>query len=69
MLVHHGLTIGRRHARKHLGWALDSAATTAGVSASLLKRHRARVLTAEEPGQARRALADAYDDFAWRAAA
>jgi len=69
MLVHHGLTIGRRHARKHLAWALDSAAATAGVSTDLLKNHRARVLTAEEPAQARRLLADAYDAFAWRAAA
>ena len=69
MLGHHGLAIGRRHARKHLGWALDSAAATAGVPAELLKDHRVRVLTAEEPAQARRLLADAYDDFAWRAAA
>jgi tRNA-dihydrouridine synthase B len=69
MLVHHGVTIGRRHARKHLAWALDSAAATAGVSIDLLKNHRSRVLTAEEPAQARRLLADAYDAFAWRAAA
>ena len=69
MLAHHGLTIGRRHARKHLAWALDSAAASAGVSIDLLKNHRARVLTAEEPAQARRLLADAYDAFAWRAAA
>jgi hypothetical protein len=27
------------------------------------------VLTAEEPTQARRLLAEAYDDFVWRAAA
>jgi len=63
------LTIGRRHARKHLAWALDCAATSAGASRDLLKSHRARVLTAEQPAQARRLLADAYDDFAWRAAA
>jgi nifR3 family TIM-barrel protein len=69
MLVHHGLKIGRRHARKHLAWALDSAAATAGVSLELLKNHRNRVLTADEPAQARRLLADAYDAFAWRAAA
>jgi nifR3 family TIM-barrel protein len=69
MLIHHGLAIGRRHARKHLAWALDSAAATAGISPDLLKDHRARVLTAEEPGETRRLLADAYDDFAWRAAA
>src|SRR6476619_498699 len=48
MLEHHGLAIGRRHARKHLGWALDSAAATAGAPIQLLKCHRSRVLTAEE---------------------
>jgi nifR3 family TIM-barrel protein len=69
MLGHHGLTIGRRHARKHLAWALDCAAASSGASIELLKSHRARVLTAEEPKQARRLLADAYDAFAWRAAA
>jgi tRNA-dihydrouridine synthase B len=69
MLVHHGLAIGRRHARKHLAWALDSAAASTGVSTDLLKTHRGRVLTAEEPAQTRRLLADAYDAFAWRAAA
>ncbi len=69
MLVHHGLRIGRRHARKHLGWALDSAAEQSGASIELLKHHRAHVLTAEEPALARRRLAEAYDDFGWRAAA
>ncbi len=69
MLGHHGLAIGRRHARKHLGWALDSAAATVKAPVELLKDHRNRVLTAEEPSQARRFLANAYDDFAWRAAA
>jgi tRNA-dihydrouridine synthase len=69
MLVHHGLSIGRRHARKHLAWALDSAAASTGISTDLLKTHRARVLTAEEPAQTRRLLADAYDAFAWKAAA
>ena len=69
MLNHHGLAIGRRHARKHLGWALDSAAATAGAPIELLKCHRSRVLTADEPARARRLLAEAYDDFAWRAAA
>jgi len=69
MLTHHGHRIGRRHARKHLGWALDHAAATAGVPVALLRDHRARVLTAEEPARARRLLADAYDAFAWKAAA
>lgn len=69
MIEHHGHGIGRRHARKHLAWALDTAGATAGAPVTLLKDHRARVLTAEEPAQARRRLAEAYDDFAWRAAA
>jgi tRNA-dihydrouridine synthase len=69
MIVHHGERIGRRHARKHLGWALDCAAESARVAPEVLKQHRVRVLTAEQPGVAQRHLADAYDDFAWRAAA
>ena len=69
ILAHHGVAIGRRHARKHLGWALECAAESTGVPIEVLKQHRTRVLTAEEPAQARRLLADAYDDFAWRAAA
>jgi len=69
MIAHHGEPVGRRHARKHLGWALDAAAQTAGASAALLKQQRARVLTAETPRAARALLAEAYDAFAWRAAA
>lgn len=70
MVEHHGKAIGRRNARKHLAWALDVAAQSAGcVPVALLKDHRARVLTAEEPVEARRCLAEAYDAFAWRAAA
>jgi nifR3 family TIM-barrel protein len=69
LIAHHGVRIGRRHARKHLGWALDNAAATAGAPTEALKVHRARVLTAEEPRQAQRLLAEAYDDFAQRIAA
>ena len=69
MIAHHGIRIGRRHARKHLAWALDEAAATASISDELLKNHRSRVLTAEEPADARRLLAQAYEAFAWRAAA
>ncbi|MDO9412875.1 MAG: tRNA dihydrouridine synthase DusB [Pseudolabrys sp.] len=69
MLTHHGLKIGRKHARKHLSWALDAAADSAGVPDELLKAHRSRVLTAEQPADARRLLAEAYDAFGWRAAA
>src|SRR5262249_19033649 len=64
MLSHYGCALGARHARKHLGWALDAAAETAGASESLLKAHRARVLTADDPAAVRRHLADAYMDFA-----
>lgn len=64
LLLHHGRDIGRRHARKHLGWALDAAAETAGASDAALKAHRGRVLTADDPTVVRRHLADAYADFA-----
>ncbi len=63
MLAHHGIAIGRRHARKHLGAALDAAAATADAPDALLKYHRNRVLTAEDPSAVRRHLADAFADF------
>ena len=69
MIEHYGAPVGRRHARKHLGWALDGAAVSAAVSQERLKEHRARVLTAEQPAEARRLRAEAFDDFVWRAAA
>ncbi len=64
MLAHHGIAIGRRHARKHLGWALDAAAETAGAAAAILKNHRHRVLTADEPAAVRQHLAHAFEAFA-----
>src|SRR5438034_1039933 len=67
MLSHYGRAIGRRHARKHLGWALSAAAETAAMPDAVLKAHRARVLTADDPAAVRRHLADAYADFASRA--
>lgn len=69
MLSHHGLRIGLRHARKHLGWALDAAAATAGVAFETLKRWRGAVLTSENPADARARLAEAYDAFACGSAA
>ena len=63
MLSHHGIAIGRRHARKHVGWALDAAAATVRAPAALLKAHRQRVLTAEQPALVHRHLAEAYDAF------
>jgi nifR3 family TIM-barrel protein len=69
MLDHHGSTIGVRHARKHLGWALDVAARSAGAPAGLLKQARAQVLTATQPAAVLRHFADAYDAFSPRLAA
>jgi nifR3 family TIM-barrel protein len=63
MLAHHGRDIGLRHARKHLGWALDTAAATAGAPAYLLKAYRNRVLTATDPAIVLRRLAEAFDAF------
>ena len=69
MLTHYGSEVGRRHARKHLGWALEAAAASAGVPAEALQAHRARVLTADHPSLMTAHLKDAFDDFAMRAAA
>src|SRR4029077_15129528 len=49
ILAPHGIATRLRHARKHLGWARDTAAATAGTPAHLLKAHRSRVLTADDP--------------------
>jgi tRNA-dihydrouridine synthase B len=60
MLVHHGVAIGLRHARKHLGWALDSAAATAGAPDRLLEASRQYVLTATDPAVVQRRLIEAF---------
>jgi nifR3 family TIM-barrel protein len=65
----YGARVGLRHARKHLGWALDAAAETAGVPAERLKRWRQRILTSEHQADVHRSLREAFDDFAWSAAA
>jgi nifR3 family TIM-barrel protein len=74
MLAHHGVDIGLRHARKHLGWALDEAAATAGAPSQLLKAQRQYVLTATDAAVVQRRLIEAFDAFggldaAWRNAA
>jgi tRNA-dihydrouridine synthase B len=66
---HYGLRIGLRHARKHLGWALDVAAQCSRAPAMTLKSWRQKVLTSDDPHRVHRALEDAFDDFAWSAAA
>ena len=63
MLAHYGRDIGLRHARKHLGWALDAAAASAGAPAHLVKAQRGRVLTATDPAVVLRRLAEAFDAF------
>lgn len=68
-LAHYGRAIGVRHARKHLGWALDAAAAACNAPQALLSEARGRVLTTDEPGEAIAALAESFDRFQWRAAA
>jgi tRNA-dihydrouridine synthase B len=65
----YGLRIGLRHARKHLGWALDVAAQYSCAPALTLRNWRQKILTSDEPHLVHRALEDAFDDFAWSAAA
>ena len=64
LLTHYGIDVGRRHARKHLGWTLEAAAETAGASRQLLQTHRQRVLTEEDPVRVRRHLTEAFDALA-----
>jgi tRNA-dihydrouridine synthase B len=66
---HYGLRVGLRHARKHLGWALDIAAHCSRAPAGALRNWRQKILTSEEPSSVHRSLGEAYDDFAWSAAA
>jgi nifR3 family TIM-barrel protein len=66
---HYGMRVGLRHARKHLGWALDVAAHLGRVPSEKLKVWRSHILTSEDPAAVHRALDEAFDDFAWSAAA
>jgi tRNA-dihydrouridine synthase B len=63
MLGLYGIELGLRHARKHLGWALEVAAAFAGAPADSLKAQRSRVLTATDPALVLRLLAEAFDAF------
>jgi nifR3 family TIM-barrel protein len=74
MIGHHGEQIGVKHARKHVGWALDAAAASAGAPGETLKALRGRVLTAVSSRETLRRLCEAFDvlsseAFAWSAAA
>ena len=64
--------IGLRHARKHLGWALDAAAATRRrAGRTIASASRTRADRRRSAARVRRALIDAFDEFAatWRAAA
>lgn len=65
----YGLRVGLIHARKHLGWALDVAADASRAPAEKLKAWRQTILTSEDPRLVHHSLQDAFDDFAWSAAA
>jgi len=69
MLHHHGKEVGRRHARKHLKWALDVAAESAGIACASFTRFRNEALTLEDAGLVTRRLADAYSVLSAKAAA
>jgi tRNA-dihydrouridine synthase B len=66
---HYGLRVGLRHARKHLGWALETAAQCSCAPAMTLKSWRQKILTSDDPSGVHRSLQDAFDDFEWSAAA
>ena len=61
MLGLYGIELGLRHARKHLGWALDTAAACSGAPDDFLKAQRGRVLTATDPAAALHLLAEAFE--------
>jgi tRNA-dihydrouridine synthase B len=63
------LRVGLRHARKHLGWALQVAANRSRAPATTLKSWREKILTSDNPQHVHRTLGHAFDDFAWSAAA
>ncbi len=69
VVAHYGARVGLRHARKHLSWALDVASSGTASSTQTLKHWRQNILTSEEPAEVRKALHDAFENFAWSAAA
>ncbi|MGY3615180.1 tRNA-dihydrouridine synthase B [Bradyrhizobium sp. USDA 10063] len=69
VLSHYGVRVGLKHARKHLGWALEIAAHYSRAPAATLKGWRQMILTSDEPSSVHQSLQNAYDDFAWSAAA
>lgn len=68
-LSHYGRELGARQARKHIGWALEAAAATAGRTDDAAKAWRKRLLTNDEPAQVAAGIRAAFDDLAWSVAA
>ncbi len=68
MLCHHGIEVGRRHARKHLAWGMQ-AALGGGAAPEPFVRLRQEILTADDPVTVGRRLGDAFAVLATRAAA
>ena len=69
VLVHYGVDIGMRHARKHLVGRLIAPRQPLARRAHLLKTHRSRLLTCTDPVLVRRRLREAFDAFGGSAAA
>ncbi len=65
----YGVALGTRQARKHVGWALEAAAETAGTGAAWAKDWRGRILTLEDPAAVMAGIRSAFDHLPWRAAA
>jgi tRNA-dihydrouridine synthase B len=68
-LSHSGETRGVREARKHIGWALEAAATSFGQATAWAKGWRAALLAESNPALVMQRIEDAFDDLGWRAAA
>jgi tRNA-dihydrouridine synthase B len=68
-LGQYGNARGSREARKHIGWALESAAKAAGLSAEWVKTWRARLLAENAPSRVVLGIHDAFDELGWQAAA
>ncbi|MEP9366882.1 tRNA dihydrouridine synthase DusB [Xanthobacter sp. VNH20] len=68
-LALYGVGLGMRQARKHIGWALDAAAQSAGREQGWVKPWRERLLRTEDPRAVTDGIRAAFDDVNWKAAA
>jgi tRNA-dihydrouridine synthase B len=68
-LSQYGVARGVREARKHIGWTLESAASTACRTSDEVKAWRAKLLAESDAERVRHGICEAFDDFAWKQAA